>query len=443
MKIVQLLKLINYNIGEVMKKYLNTLIIVFWALQIVPVNGANMLYKSNFGPDETTLAVPIISSVSGSQDITGINVTSGKKELILPWGATKSCLQLIADTKVTSSSLNSYIKNEIQQVTGPNGNQIYALFQNLKINNAAPPTWGSSQDPLMIRRESVASGDRTDTGDVYYTYWFKFQSDLHTQLGTNGGDSWRVLSEWKTGGLNNTMVGDYRIITTVIQDGSGHIFWRTTGDNVANGIPTKKVYWQVNNNAVSVPVGQWFKYEVFWHRSSGIDGRYWAAVNGDIIVDHKGPNMGIYNLPINRIMLNNNYSGGKAPSNQWTTDLEIWDGFPCGEGISCYGSNNFINQLNQKPKLPISIKILSFNVTNIASNSVVLNWTTSSPTTGVISFSRDMQFNNKMTDSKLTTNHSFIIKALSESMKYFYKITAYSENQTTRIVSPVDSFTTQ
>ena len=59
---------------------------------------------------------------------------------------------------------------------------------------------------------------------------------------------------------------------------------------------------------------------------------------------------------------------------------------------------------------------------NSTSNSVVLNWTTSSPTTGVISFSRDMQFNNKMTDSKLTTNHSFIIKALSESMKYFYKI---------------------
>jgi hypothetical protein len=34
-------------------------------------------------------------------------------------------------------------------------------------------------------------------------------------------------------------------------------------------------------------------------------GRCWAAFNGDVLVDHSGPDMGQFNLPINRVMLNN------------------------------------------------------------------------------------------------------------------------------------------
>ncbi|MDO9138819.1 MAG: hypothetical protein Q7U38_00640, partial [Methylobacter sp.] len=137
----------------------------------------------------------------------------------------------------------------------------------------------------------------------------------------------------------------------VLQDSNRHLYWQTQGDNIANGIPAGDIYWRITNTSVPVPVGEWFNYEVFWHRSSGSDGRYWAAVNGQVIVDQQGPNMGIYNLPINRVMLTNTYSGGKTPIQQWLTGLEIWDGFPCGVGLSCYNTTKAVESsaLSGKP----------------------------------------------------------------------------------------------
>jgi len=68
--------------------------------------------------------------------------------------------------------------------------------------------------------------------------------------------------------------------------------------------------------------------EVFWHRSVGADGRVWVAVNGQVLADHRGPNMGVNNAAINRIFTSLVYSGSPYPIYQWTGDLEIWDGFP-------------------------------------------------------------------------------------------------------------------
>lgn len=49
--------------------------------------------------------------------------------------------------------------------------------------------------------------------------------------------------------------------------------------------------------------------------------------------------MGDYNLPITRIFVNNAYSGGYATVESHSTGLEIWDGFPCGDGVSCFGAD--------------------------------------------------------------------------------------------------------
>jgi hypothetical protein len=320
-------------------KILNQIVNFFFAIimsaGLSPIFAQTLLFKTDFAPP-VVLQTPCANNYCRWQEIQGNNAISGGTL----WGATNFGLNTIAAGSVTSATINDYVTNEIQQVTGPKGTQVYALFQNLKINNAAGPTWGVSQDPLMILRNNIGGGTQTtDIGDIYYTYWFKFQPDLAASLGTDGNTAWRVMSEFKTNPPGSYDNGDFRIITYVFKNTStGQLYWVNKSDNKAGtSLSTCKSCWgAITNTTVPVPVGQWFKYEVFLHRSSGSDGRYWAAVNGQVIVDHNGPNMGDNNDPIDRIFLNNNYGGGAAPQQQWVTGLEIWDGWPCGVGVSCY-----------------------------------------------------------------------------------------------------------
>ena len=133
--------------------------------------------------------------------------------------------------------------------------------------------------------------------------------------------TWRPIFEWKT-------AGDYRVIAQVVTYGNNGPWWQIIGDNNANGGLAYQRFWEVDNTTVAVPVGEWFKFEVFWHRSSGEDGRVWMAVNGNVIADHYGPNMGVNSAPINRIFMPNLYSGSTYPIYQWLDDVEIWNGFP-------------------------------------------------------------------------------------------------------------------
>jgi len=292
-----------------------------------------MLYKSDFSPSQFTLATPDISEDSQGawQDWTAINATTGDLGPVLPYDATYSIFQYICNTVVTPSTIGDYIVNEIQKVPGPEGDSVYALFQNAKQNILANGT--ATQDVFLIVRDQPS----TEATEMYYSFWFMFQSDMVSKLGNNKGyDNWRMMSEWKTGGST-----DYRAATVVEKNVStGILEWISTGE----GWDTQGAhhdYWNVTNTTVAVPVGEWFRYEVYWKRSDGSDGRYWAAVNGQVIVDHHGslyPTSTQYPQKIDRIFLNNIYSGGQAPMQQWTTDLEIWDGFPCGEGVSCYGN---------------------------------------------------------------------------------------------------------
>lgn len=290
-----------------------------------------LLYRTDFSPAQFTLATPDISSDSQGawQNWQAINGVTGALEPVLPFESTYSIFQYICNTPVTTSTIGDQITNEIQRIPGPKEDTVYALLQNVKNNILANGT--ATQDVFLIVRDQPA----TEVKEMYFSFWFMFQPDIISKLGIKAGyDNWRMMSEWKTGGST-----DYRAATVVEKDvNTRQLKWVSTGEGWdTNG--THHDYWNVINTSIPVPVGEWFKYEVFWHRSIGIDGRYWVAVNGQTIVDHKGS---LYpsNTPnpqkIDRIFLNNVYSGGKAPMQQWTTGLEIWDSFPCGEGVSCF-----------------------------------------------------------------------------------------------------------
>ena len=295
---------------------------------------AKLLFKSNFGKGVSLAPVSgyYTSGHGAWQGLVGTDAETGFTWPIKAFGAWFSGVQLITIDTITADTINNYVQNTIQPVMGPKGTVVNELFQNVKIKG--PVGAAGSQAPFIITRP-------TNIGDVssaYISYWFKYPADLADKLDPLvSSGNWRVQFEFKTGGYaGNDSAGDYRIATNILKGTDGKMYWLTKGDNVANGPFTATTYWRVANTTVPIPVGKWFKFEVYWNRSAGSDGRYWSAVDGQVIVDRMGPNMGDYKLPINRIMINNAYSGGYPTVESHSTGLEIWDGFPCGVGKSCY-----------------------------------------------------------------------------------------------------------
>jgi hypothetical protein len=141
--------------------------------------------------------------------------------------------------------------------------------------------------------------------------------------------NWRVMFEWKTGGTGANWGGDLRTIVT-IHKSNGSLHWETSVDTNANGNYScnGSCYSPIINTTVPVPVGQWFRFETFTHRSYGPDGHFWAKVNGQYIVDRYQMNIGSHGDPINRLFLCNLYSNAIAPQYQWIDDIEIWEGVP-------------------------------------------------------------------------------------------------------------------
>ncbi len=244
--------------------------------------------------------------------------------------------QLLADAPVDARSIASYMVNRIESGTGRHGSRsLYSEIKRSGCCGTGPQGGGATQLPFLLEPKS-------EQGDLYVSYWLKFQPNFETLMGQcapNIGHHWRVVFEWKT-------AGDYRLILYVRTDRDanscafgGPMYWVVAGDNAGNcdlyaaaqkkKCPAESInLWSENNRSVAVPLDQWFKLEVFWHRSSGNDGRSWLAANGQVIVDHHGPNTGAWNAPINRIMTHTLYTSTAYPVFQWVDDLQIWQDFP-------------------------------------------------------------------------------------------------------------------
>ena len=244
--------------------------------------------------------------------------------------------QLLADVPVNATSVSAYMVNRIESGTGRNGSRsLYSEIKRSGCCGTGPQGWGATQDPYVLEPKGTES-------DMYVSYWLKLQPDLQTLMGACGSNSdhqWRVVFEWKT-------AGDYRLILQIQRDRDpkscnfiGPLYWIVAGDNNGNcdlyaaaqkrKCPAASInLWSEKNRAVAVPVGEWFKVEVFWHRNSGEEGRAWLAANGQVIVDHHGPNTGDWNAPINRIMVSQTYTSTAYPAFQWVDDLQVWQDFP-------------------------------------------------------------------------------------------------------------------
>ena len=279
--------------------------------------GARLLFSSGF-EGSIALSAPSLYGNGGWQDIRGTDSTTG-----FTWPGNISggsiSMQLIAGVPVDASTIGNYMFNRIETVMGHNGNQTQALYSELRQQGGSV-----QQDVLLLQPAS-------EQGDMYISFWIKLQPNLQAKMTPQ---TWYEVFEWKTG-------GDYRVKCEIDSwdDGCGGVkpngpmFWRLQGDNEANGGLPYQEFWHVDNCAHAVPVDQWFKFEVFWHRSHASDGRVWVGVNGQMYFNRYGANYGVNNKTINRIFLPNLYArdtsySAAAPLYHWVDDVEIWNGFP-------------------------------------------------------------------------------------------------------------------
>ncbi len=284
---------------------INLIIILSLGIQIS--TAQNLIFKSSFEED-VTMGVPYSDDPeSGTwwQDLQGSD--NGEFTWPITFWQSIGKFQVLVNASLPSEE---YIQNTLVEVDDPNGDPTIALHQ-LIIDKDE----GWTQDPYLME-------GAVEDGDLYVKYLIKFEEDLLTRLGSDG---WLTFFEWKTS-------GDYRIAAYVYEDLVDNIYWYVHGDNVANQEDPYLEYWYEENHDIAVPTGEWLSVEFFWHRSTGDDGRFWWAINGNVVADHFGPNK--IAEPIDRIMLFTNYSSADSIG-QWIDDIEIWDGFPCGEGIPC------------------------------------------------------------------------------------------------------------
>ncbi len=268
----------------------------------------------------TALAPPADCYEKGCwQPITGSDPTTGFSWPPAINGGTAE-FQLLVDPpgSLDPAGLNDYMYNEVQSVVGHNGVPTQAMFSRILQSgccgrdSSQDAQSGSTQEPYMIFPGS-------DVGERYLSEWVMLQPDLVPVMSAG---TWRDLFEWKTTDI------DYRIQLSILNYNGSPPHWVMSGDS---HVPSYQEFWRIENTTVPVPVGEWFKLEVYWKRSTGSDGRVWMAVNGQVIGDQPGPNVGPNNSPINRIMASQLYSGSVYPIFQWVDDLQIWSGFPSAQ----------------------------------------------------------------------------------------------------------------
>ncbi len=282
--------------------------------------------------------------------------------------------------------VNKYVSNDLVIVNSdnqdlPSADNNLALYSDVRANSPiSPPAdrlnvpgqngmgGGSTQNTFTI----TPTYEDPNNPDLYISYWARFEpgmaknlQGLHDRPGVYGLGTWREIFGFKTGSFSQAWDGNwrgvqdgqYRIAVEVLtypadnQVGPHAPYFGCVGDNRAgsynhatywhspNGVwvgdqePDLGGHWQPPTGySVPVPDGEWFKFEVFWHRATQLQetqgnvGYFWAAVNGQTICEHFGWNK-VEGDPINRIMFPV-YSGGRLPISQWIEDLQFWNHIP-------------------------------------------------------------------------------------------------------------------
>ncbi|PTQ64105.1 hypothetical protein C8R26_1701 [Nitrosomonas oligotropha] len=201
-----------------------------------------------------------------------------------------------------------------------------------KIATGSDVSYGA-QMPFEFLRITDGTPTPSALDDIYIRYYFKRPGNLLTDLPVGGN---AVISELKTGGHTGLYGGDLRILTNILKDSAGNLYWKTECDRAANGIfsadPSGMLafdvggsfkYWQESNKSVPVVLDAWNKCEIYIHRHAK-NGIVLIAINDQIICYHVGRTIGEFGYSWGRVIIHNVYGSHKIGSAEIARP-EIWN----------------------------------------------------------------------------------------------------------------------
>jgi len=233
--------------------------------------GAALLFQSDF-ESGVMLEPPFVEGDQWWQRIKGADI-GHDWSTNLPDRGDSRFQYLVPAAK----NLSDYVETRIDRITGPHGVPTNTLFMAVKTYD--PNRFGRG---WLTRNQYNLLWDAS-IKQAYSRYWLKLQPDLETLM-PPGESSWRNVIEWRESGEPQD---DFRWSLLILRNPQvNRLFWVVEAEDI---IPRRQVVWRIENTTVPVPIGEWFRVEVFWRHSLGDDGRIWIAIDGQTIADYKGP----------------------------------------------------------------------------------------------------------------------------------------------------------
>jgi len=277
--------------------------------------GANLLFASGF-EEPVFLEDPILSGREWVQFLKGDD-----RGYAWPDDVPDASSKVSFFTYLTSPKNNplDFISTRLETVPGRNGRLTRALFMEFKKDDP--------QDRINARNQySIFPGG--DMSQQYVRYWIMLQPNLE-EIMPPGVASFRQIMEWKEDGPPGERA-DYRW-NIFLRRGAGksdRIEWVARSE--FGDLKKAPVDWQYRSQ-VPVPIGEWFLLEVFWKHQE-TNGRLWAAVNGQTIVDHRGrtkkdSSSGVW-WPFKVYVGDDREITKRGSLYQWIDDIEFYRNIP-------------------------------------------------------------------------------------------------------------------
>ncbi len=117
----------------------------------------------------------------------------------------------------------------------------------------------------------------------------------------------------------------------------------------------------------------------------------------------------------------------QAPSENWI--VEVSDSSSGTSPVTCSG--NLGTEISGQPPDTTPPVISNINVSDLTPTSATINWSTDEPSTSIVNWGLDESYTDNLSDSNLTSNHSFNLTNLTADTPYHFQVQSVDASNNT------------